>query len=295
MQRRMFAVALSSSLVGLATTTHAKNSAGTDGNDSIAEAIAAAETASGGRLGVCILDTATGRRVGHRVDERFPMCSTFKLLAAACVLQRVDAGHEQLARPIAIPRSAILAHSPLTEPRVGGRMTMAELCEAAITQSDNAAANLMLASFGGPAGLTRYLRTLGDSTTRLDRNEPTLNESTPGDPRDTTTPAAMLGLLQTLLLGKALKPASRDQLRDWLLANKTGDGRLRARLPAGWRVGDKTGSGAHGSHNDVGIVWPPGRPPLLVATYLTQTEAPMEQRNATLAAIGALLPVIANA
>ncbi len=291
MQRRMFALAVGSGLAGLATATQAKNSNGTE---SIAEAIAAAEAASGGRLGVCILDTASGRRAGHRADERFPMCSTFKLLAAARVLQRVDAGREQLARPIAIPRSAILPHSPLTEPRVGGHMTMAELCEAAITQSDNAAANLMLASFGGPAGLTRYLRTLGDGVTRLDRTEPTLNESTPGDPRDTTTPAAMLGLLQTLLIGNALKPASRDQLRDWLLANKTGDGRLRARLPGGWRVGDKTGSGAHGSHNDVGIVFPPGRPPLLVATYLTQTTAPLEQRNATLAAVGGLLPAIAG-
>ncbi|MES2532560.1 MAG: class A beta-lactamase [Pseudomonadota bacterium] len=292
MQRRMFALALGSSLAGLATTTHAKNFNGADG---IAEAVAAAESVSGGRLGVCILDTATGRRFGHRADERFPMCSTFKWLATACVLQRVDAGREQLARPIAIPRSAILPHSPSTEPRVGGRMTMAELCEAAITQSDNAAANLMLASFGGPAGLTRYLRGLGDKLTRLDRNEPSLNESTPGDPRDTTTPAAMLGLLQTLLIGDALKPASRDQLRDWLLANQTGEGRLRARLPAGWRVGDKTGSGAHGSHNDVGIVFPPGRPPLLVATYLTQTAATLEQRNATLAAVGALLPAMAGA
>lgn len=297
MQRRMFAMAMGGSMASLVAATHAKNFNGADGTkstDGIGATLAGIEAASGGRLGVSLFDTASGRHATHRADARFPMCSTFKWLAAACVLQRVDAGQEQLARPVAIDRSAILPHSPSTQPRVGGRMTMAELCEAAITQSDNAAANLMLASFGGPARLTRYLRAQGDTVTRLDRNEPTLNEGTPGDPRDTTTPAAMLGLLQKLLIGNALKPASREQLREWLLANQTGDGRLRARLPAGWQVGDKTGSGAHGSHNDVGIVWPPGRPPLLAAVYLTQTSATLERRNATLAAVGALLPELAG-
>jgi len=248
------------------------------------------EADSGGRLGVCIVDTATGRRLLHRADERFPMCSTFKLLAAALVLHRVDAGQERLDRPIAIERSVILPHSPLTEPNVGGTMTMGALCEATITQSDNAAANLMLSSFGGPAALTAYLRTLSDETTRLDRNEPSLNEATAGDPRDTTTPAAMIGSTRKLVLGDALKPASREQLRDWMIGNKTGGQKIRAGLPAGWQVGDKTGGGAFGTNNDVAIVWPPGRPPLLVAAYLTQTTSPLAQRDAALAAVGALLP-----
>ncbi len=248
------------------------------------------EADSGGRLGVCILDTATERRLVHRADERFPMCSTFKLLAAAMVLKRVDDGQEQLDRPIAIERSMILAHSPLTEPNVGGTMTMGALCEATLTQSDNAAANLMLASFGGPTALTAYVRTLGDKTTRLDRNEPSLNEAIAGDPRDTTTPAAMLKSMQALVLGNALKPASRAQLRDWLIANKTGGQKIRAGLPAGWPVGDKTGGGAFGTNNDVAIVWPPGRPPVLVTAYLTQTKAPLAQRDAALAAVAALVP-----
>ena len=248
------------------------------------------EADSGGRLGVCILDTASGRRIVHRADERFPMCSTFKLLAAAMVLKRVDDGLEQLDRPIAIERSVILAHSPVTEPNVGGTMTMGALCEATITQSDNAAANLMLASFGGPAALTAYVRSLGDKTTRLDRNEPSLNEAIAGDPRDTTTPAAMLKSVQELVLGNALKPASRAQLRDWLIANKTGGQKIRAGLPAGWQVGDKTGGGAFGTNNDVAIVWPPGRPPVLVTAYLTQTKAPLAQRDAALAAVAALIP-----
>lgn len=248
------------------------------------------EAESGGRLGVCILDTATGRRLVHRADERFPMCSTFKLLAAAMVLKRVDDGQEQLDRPIAIERAVILPHSPLTEPNVGGTMTMGALCKATVTQSDNAAANLMLASFGGPAGLTAYVRSLGDKTTRLDRNEPSLNEAIAGDPRDTTTPSAMLKSMQALVLGDALKPASRAQLRDWLLANQTGGNKIRAGLPAGWQVGDKTGGGAFGTNNDVAVVWPPGRSPVLITTYLTQTKAPLAQRDATLAAVAALVP-----
>lgn len=248
------------------------------------------EADSGGRLGVCILDTATGRRLVHRAGERFPMCSTFKLLAAAMVLQRVDQGQERLDRPIAIERAVILPHSPATEPNVGGTMTMGALCEATLTQSDNAAANLMLTSFGGPAALTAYLHALGDPVTRLDRNEPSLNEAIAGDPRDTTTPAAMLGLVRKLVLGDALKPGSRAQLRDWLIANKTGGQKIRAGLPAGWQVGDKTGGGAFGTNNDVAIVWPPGRRPILVAAYLTQTTAPLAQRDAALAAVAALIP-----
>ena len=288
MPRRIFSLAASSVLAGLAPISRARKPV----ENTAAQDFQRIEAESGGRLGVCILDTATGRRIGHRAEERFPMCSTFKWLAAALVLQRVDAGQETLERSLAVARSAILPHSPLTEPHVGGRMTMSALCEAAVTQSDNAAANLMLASFGGPATLTAYLRSLGDPTTRLDRNEPTLNEALPDDPRDTTTPAAMLGLLQTLLLGDALKTASRDRLRDWLLANRTGDDRLRARLPAGWLVGDKTGAGAFGTNNDVAIVWPPKRPPLLVTAYLTQTKLAYSQSNGTLAAVGALLPTL---
>lgn len=289
-------MALGAGLATLAAGAGAKAPNDRDPGRALTAELRRIERTSGGRLGVCILDTATGRRVAHRADERFPMCSTFKLLAAALVLHRVDTAQERLDRAIPVGRTDIVPHSPLTEPQVGGSMTMGALCEATITQSDNAAANLMLASFGGPAGLTAYLRSLGDPITRLDRNEPSLNEALTGDPRDTTTPAAMLGLMQTLLLGAALKPPSRDQLRDWLLANKTGDERLRARLPAGWRVGDKTGAGAFGTNNDVGIVWPPGREaPILVTAYLTQTQASLDRRNATLAAVGALLPAVAGA
>ena len=164
-----------------------------------------------------------------------------------------------------------------------GGMTMADLCEAAMIYSDNTAANLILASLGGPQAIGAFARTLGDTQTRLDRTEPTLNESIPGDPRDTTTPNAMIRSMQTLLIGEILTGASRKQLTQWLIANKTGDTRLRAGLPQGWRIGDKTGTGERGSTNDIAIIWPPDRPPILVTVYFTESPAAPEQRNATVA------------
>ena len=242
------------------------------------------EAGSGGRLGVAVLQ-ADGRLDGHRLDERFPMCSTFKWLAAACVLHRVDAGLERLDRRVRFGRAVLLPHSPVAARHVGAGMTVGELCHAAITTSDNAAANLILASFGGPAGLTRYARSLGDEVTRCDRTEPSLNEARPGDPRDTTTPRAMARLLHAALLGDALSPRGREQLARWLEATQTNGARLRADLPAGWRMGSKTGTGARGTTNDVGIFWPPGRPPVIVAAYLTESEAPEAARNGTVAQV----------
>jgi beta-lactamase class A len=243
------------------------------------------ERSSGGRLGVAVMQ-ADGRLEGHRLDERFPMCSTFKWLAAAHVLHRVDGGLDRLDRRIPIHQDALLAHSPITSRHVGRTgMTLGELCRAAITVSDNAAANLILASFGGPEGLTRYARDLGDELTRLDRWEPELNEAAPGDPRDTTTPRAMATLIRAALIGDALSPRSRAQLARWLEATQTNGQRLRADLPSGWRMGSKTGTGEHGSTNDTGIFWPPGRPPIVVAVYLTESEANEAARNGAVAQI----------
>jgi len=254
------------------------------------QALRQIESTSGGRLGVAMLDTQSGARHAYRGAERFPMCSTFKFLAAAHILSRVDGGQEQLDRRITVRASDIVPHSPATQPRVGGQpMTVAELCEATLTLSDNAAANLLLRDMGGPQGLTAYMRRLGDEVTRLDRIEPELNEATPGDPRDTTTPMAMLQSMQNILLGAALSPASRAQLTRWLQDNKTGDRKLRALLPAGWRVGDKTGGGNHGSNNDIGILWPPGRAPILVTAYLTQTKAELPVRDRAIAEVGQLV------
>ena len=259
--------------------------------------LAALERRHGGRLGVAILDTASGRRINHRGEDRFAMCSTFKWLLAAQVLARVDRGEEALDRRILVAESDIVSHSPVTEHRIGEPgMTVAELAEAAVTRSDNAAANLLLASGGGPEGFTAFLRSIGDDWTRLDRIETALNSATPGDPRDTTTPAAMLRDLQAVLLGDVLQPASRALLVGWLVGNQTGDARLRAGLPDTWRVGEKTGSGGHASHNDVGIAWPPGRAPLLVAAYYAEAEDTTQaQRDAVLADVGRVVAGLATA
>jgi beta-lactamase class A len=249
--------------------------------------LAEIEAAAQGRLGVAILDTKTGELFGRREFERFPLCSTFKVLAAALVLQRVDSGEEKLNRRVVFSANDVVEHSPVTKDRAGAEgMTVAEICAAAITQSDNTAGNLMLASFGGPEALTQWLRTLGDAATRLDRTEPALNEVPPGDPRDGTTPRAMAYTLQRILLGNVLSKPSENLLIGWLTANATGGARLRAGLPADWRVGDKTGTGARGATNDVAIVWPPDHPPIVIAVYLADTEAPLDVRNAALADVG---------
>jgi beta-lactamase class A len=259
--------------------------------DALSIALRTIEADRGGRLGVAVIDTQTGRSAGYRLDERFPMCSTFKLLAAAAVLARVDSGDDRLERRIRFEASDVVVNSPVTQHRSGTEgMTLAEICEAAITYSDNTAGNLMLASIGGPDALTAYARSLGDPITRLDRIEPDLNQALPGDPRDTTSPAAMLSNLRALVTGSPLQPASRDRLIEWLVGNQTGGPRLRAGLPQAWRVGDKTGAGEHGTTNDVAVVWPSaGSRPLLISIYLTGDPSDGKHQNATIASVGAAI------
>lgn len=260
-----------------------------DGFAGLPATFARIEAERGGRLGVAVLDTGSGRKAGHRVDERFPMGSTFKTLASAAILARVDAGKESLQRRIRFSRADLVTYSPVTEKNVGGEgMTLAALCEATITTSDNTAGNLLLNALGGPAALTAWLRSLGDNVTRLDRMETALNEARPDDPRDTTSPSAMAADIHALTLGEALSPGSRQQLIRWLRDNKTGDARLRARLPAGWTAAEKTGTSGNNTSNDVGLLFPPGgRAPIVVAAYLTQGAAKGAIRDAALADVGA--------
>jgi beta-lactamase class A len=206
-------------------------------------------------------------------------------------MKRVDRGEEQLDRRVVYSDKDLVTYSPVTEKHVGpDGMSVAEICDAAVTLSDNTAGNLLLESFGGPAGLTAFARSLGDTVTRLDRMETELNEARPGDPRDTTSPNAMLGDMQRLILdGDMLTASSREQLQRWLLASRTGDKRLRAGLPAGWRVGDKTGTGANGTANDIAVVWPAGRAPILVAAYFTGSTISDAARNGVIAEVGRIV------
>ncbi|MBB3608781.1 class A beta-lactamase [Rhizobium sp. BK602] len=248
------------------------------------------EKKTGGRLGVSVLDTETNISLGSREAERFALCSTYKVLAVGFVLARVDQGVEKLDRRVTYGKDVLLSYSPETEKHAGGDgMTVAELCNAAITLSDNTAANLLLDSFGGPAALTAWLRTSGDTETRLDRKEPDLNQAAKDDPRDTTTPDSMLDTLGLLTLGNTLSETSRDQLSNWLVSNTTGNARLRAGLPKEWKVGDKTGTGDNGSYGDVAVIWPPERGPILVVTYVGEATAPAKDIEAVFADVAKIV------
>lgn len=229
------------------------------------------ENRSGGRIGIAVLDTGTGRSAGHRTDERFAMCSTFKWLLAAAVLRRVESGEETLSRVIAYTAEDLVFYSPVTEDNIATGMTVEALCSATVRTSDNTAANLLLDTMGGPDGFTAIVRAFGDTVTRLDRYEPEMNENLPGDPRDTTTPQAMLETMNTLLFGNVLTAQSRELLRGWMIAATTGTRRLRAGLPDGWIAGDKTGTGMNDQSNDVAFAYPATpdeRGALLIVSFL---------------------------
>jgi len=241
------------------------------------------ETSLGATLGLYARDVASGKVVRWRARERFPMASTFKAFLAGVVLKRVDAGLERLDRTLAIPVET-LSNSPRTQANAGGRMSVEALCAAIVTVSDNTGANLLLDTIGGPAGLTRELRALGDRSTRLDRYELAMNEAAPGDPRDTTTPEAAAGTLEKLVLGTVLSAASRERLTRWMAESTTGLHRIRAGVPKDWRVADKTGTGGRGSTNDVAVIWPTKGGPVVMTAYLLGSTRPRVEREAALAA-----------
>lgn len=242
--------------------------------DRVTRQLRALEREHGARLGAYAHDTATGRTVVYRADERFPMCSVFKTLGAAAVLRDLDRKGEFLARRIRYTAQDVKesGYAPITgKPENLARgMTVAELCEYAITYSDNTAANLLLRELGGPTAVTRFCRSIGDQVTRLDRWEPELNSAEPWRETDTTTPRAIGRTYARLVLGDALGHRDRRLLTDWLLANTTSGERFRAGLPADWRVADKTGGGSYGVTNNVGVAWPPGRPPVVLAVLSTK-------------------------
>jgi beta-lactamase class A len=259
--------------------------ASTPGSTSdFANRILSIEERTGARIGVAALDTGSGKRLDYRSEEGFPMCSTFKFLAAAAVLKRVDEKQDQLDRLIRYDAKDILEYAPVTKVHLkDSGMTLGALCAAAIEQSDNTAGNLLLDVIGGPVGVTNFVRTVGDEKTRLDRKEPELNSAIPGDERDTTTPAAMCVDMQRLLLGNVLSESSRHQLGDWLQHNETGALMIRAGVPKTWTVGDKTGRCANGATNDVAIIRPSGRAPILVVIYSIGLTSSADDRAAIVA------------
>ena len=251
-------------------------------------ALSAYERASGGRIGVYAENLASGAKLAWRADERFVMCSTFKASLAALALSRVDAGRERLERRVTFGAADLQAYAPAARRNLArGWMTVGGLCEAAVELSDNTCANLLLAQLGGPQGLTAFWRRTGDAVSRLDHNEPQLNRSPPGDPHDTTTPAAMAGTLRRLALGKVLTPASRERLVGWMVECKTGGDRLRGGLPKAWRIADKTGNNGNDASGDIAVAWPrAGAAPVVVCAYTQGGSPTPAQIEAVFAAVG---------
>jgi beta-lactamase class A len=250
-------------------------------------ALAAYERTTGGRIGVYAENLTTGAKIAWRAQERFVMCSTFKASLAAFALARVDRGEDRLDAMVNYGSRDLLEYAPVAKQNLAnGAMSVADMCKAAVELSDNTCANLLLARAGGPPALTAFWRASGDAVTRLDHNEPELNRSAPGDPRDTTTPAAMAGSLRRFLLGEVLSPASREHLGGWMVNCKTGSNRLRAGLPASWRIGDKTGNNGKDAAGDVAMAWPNSGGPVVICVYTQGGSPTPDQFTAVFTEIG---------
>ncbi|MBF6049842.1 class A beta-lactamase [Streptomyces sp. NRRL B-1677] len=267
--------------------------AATPGGDRIARRLRELEQEHSARLGVFAHNTATGRTVAHRADELFPMCSTFKTIAVAAVLRDLDRDGEFLAERIHYTKKEVedSGYDKITgrDENVANGMTVEELCAAAISYSDNGAANLLLRELGGPTAVTRFCRSTGDRITRLDRWEPALNSAEPDRTTDTTTPRAIGRTYARLVLGNVLDPADRKRLTGWLLANTTSGEKLRKGVPAGWTVADKTGAGSYGTSNDVGVTWTPHGAPVVMSILTTKHEAGAEGDSPLVAETARLL------
>ncbi|NDI85734.1 class A beta-lactamase [Undibacterium crateris] len=251
--------------------------------------LARLEKSFSGSIGVYLLDPHTRRHFSYQGEKRFAFCSTFKALLGAAILHKSSQDGDLLEREITLNSSDFVTYSPVTEKHKDGSMRIADLCAATIQTSDNTAANALLRELGGPAALTAYMRSIGDNAFRLDRWETELNSALPGDLRDTSTPSAMANSLHKLVLGNALAEPQKHMLKEWLIGNTTGNTRIRAGLPQGWLVGDKTGTGDYGSAHDIAVVWPPSRAPFVLAIYTCRKKKDSEARSDIIAEVTRVL------
>ena len=257
-------------------------------HDQADDVFATIENRLGGHIGFSALDTHSGQRIRWRADERFAMCSTFKVALAAAVLGRVDHGDLLPDQILNFDPTKLLGAARASAQHPDGRISVIEACEGVITVSDNTAANALLDLIGGPTMMTKFFRSLGDQVTRLDRYEMELNSNIEGDVRDTTTPDAMLHTLQALLLGNVLGDASRGRLTEWMLNEQNGRSRARAGLPASWRVANKPGTSANGAVNDIGVAWPPKGQPIILAVYTNAPRTKTAESEAAIAQAAAM-------
>lgn len=254
---------------------------------SLREKLAALETSSGGRIGLFAINTANNTHLQYRAKERFPMCSTSKVMCVAAILKQSINDKSLMQQRITFTKKEVdsSGYAPVTKKHIADGMTVGDLCQAALTESDNTAMNLLMKKLGGPGAVNAFAHSIADNNFRLDRYEPKLNSAIPGDLRDTTTPEAMANSLQQLALGNVLALPQREQLQAWLKNNITGNNRIRAGVPKGWIVGDKTGTGGFGSTHDIGLIWPPNGSPIVVALYFTQHKKSAEPRDDVIASV----------
>ena len=256
----------------------------------LSEAVQAEENVLQARIGMAVFDANTGNTWHYRGDERFPLNSTHKTFTCAALLAKVDGKLLSLDQTVSISKAMLVAYSPITERALHpDALPLGRICQAAVSYSDNTAANIAFDAIGGAAGFAAYMRSIGDEHTRLDRKEPALNEARPGDVRDTTTPNAIVSSLRKTLLGDALSAAARAQLTQWMVDDQVAAALLRASLPPDWKIADKTGAGDYGSRSIIAVIWPPSMPPLVLGLYITQTKASLPASNQAIARIGAVL------
>lgn len=254
------------------------------------QAVQAEESALQARVGMTLFDVNTGTTWNYRGDERFPLNSTHKTFSCAALLAKVDGKALSLDQSVSISKEMLVTYSPIMEKSLSPEtVTLGKLCQAAVSYSDNTAANVVFDTIGGATEFNAYMRSIGDEQTRLDRKEPELNEGTPGDVRDTTTPNAIVSSLRKILLGDGLSVSSRSELTQWMLDDQVAGALLRASLPSDWKIADKTGAGGYGSRSIVAVIWPPSKQPFVVAIYITQTKASMQASNQAIARIGVVL------
>ncbi len=262
------------------------------------EVIRSIEQDLAARVGFYLHDIQTGGVIAYSEDDRFPMNSTFKLLACGALLRQVERGETALSDTIPLRDIEVVTYSPAIQDHIRAghvEVSFGDACRMMLSVSDNTAANIVLSEIGGPVGLTAFMQSIGDQVTRLDRWETALNEAVPNDLRDTTTPRAIAQAVRLLVLGKALAPISRRTLRAWLADHTVGDAMFRAALPPNWSIDDRTGAGGFGSRSIVAVIYPPDRDPIIASLFITETEASFESRNAAAALVGeAIVALVTN-
>ncbi|MGI9280766.1 MAG: class A beta-lactamase [Endozoicomonas sp.] len=255
----------------------------------VEEKVIALEKRLDARIGVSIYEVSTKKGWSYKGNQRFPLMSTFKTLACAKLMNDADNNKLSLNSATTVTKEMLVTYSPVTAKQVGKNISLEKACEATMLTSDNTAANIVLEHIGGPSELTNFLRSTGDSVSRLDRIETKLNEGKPGDLRDTTTPEAIVQTLNQLVFGNVLSEPSKNQLKQWMIENQVADGLLRSVLPDGWSIADRTGAGGYGSRGIAAIVWPEYKPPFIVSIYITETDSSFDARNSAIAEIGELI------